>query len=71
MYEHMKHNELEMADYLKENDLQLSVDERKWIFKCRTCGNMKILNVTFVIQILMTHKNTQSHVKHSSNKTVK
>ena len=63
----MKHNELEMADYLKENDLHLSVDKRKWIFKCRTCdldvkGNRKWNYVNFKCDFCDTNSDdTQEH----------
>ena len=76
----MKHNELEMADYLKENDLHLSVDKRKWIFKCRTCdldvkGNRKWNYVNFKCDFCDTNSDhAQEHTiasKHYPSKTIK
>ena len=32
----LKYEDLEMQEYLMETDIDISLDEKKWIFKCRT-----------------------------------
>ena len=32
----INYDKLELQDYLKETECDLSLDEKKWIFKCRT-----------------------------------
>ena len=63
----MEHKELKMANYLSENEMQLTVEDRNWIFKCKTCDIDVKANRTWKYTNLKCHicengeDETQSH----------
>ena len=66
-FSQMEHKELKMANYLSENEMQLTVEDRNWIFKCKTCDIDVKANRTWKYTNLKCHiceigeDETQSH----------
>ena len=36
-FSQIEHKELKMANYLSQNEINLTIEDRYWIFKCKTC----------------------------------